>query len=388
MERKGRRMYLFFLIYFFFWMAYNTLDPYLGVFYESKGLSGTQIGMVGSFFSVGMVVAAIISGSVEDRIGRPSRMISILLLGVLLFTAMLYMGRSVYMICFSVFLYGCCNSPINGIVDKVLLDELQGDQQRYSFYRTGGTTGAGAGVILAGILVKSPTFFPIFILFWLLMGLCGLCARNMPQEHLAPAQRPGLRDYIDLAREANFGRIYITLACWGFTESSSLQLLALYITEIGLDTRLTSVFIAVAMVGEFLAFICTPRLQRKLSYRQILALAFLLQVLRVGSLTLLAVLPLPVVILLQLIGGGSFALIYSTITGVISQVYPAKVAYSAQTLKLVFYRGIGMPCGTMLLGALLDVQRITAGYWVLTAAACAAMVYYLLPLPHASSRII
>ena len=76
------RLWLFFCIYFLFWMAFNTLEPYLGVFHESRGLTGTQIGMATSIFSIATVIAALISGVIEDRMGRPGTVVGLSLIHI------------------------------------------------------------------------------------------------------------------------------------------------------------------------------------------------------------------------------------------------------------------------------------------------------------------
>lgn len=84
-------------------------------------------------------------------------------------------------------------------------------------------------------------------------------------------------------------------------------------------------------------------------------------------------------VLFHFTGGGSYALLYTIMTAIIGEVYPAKTRYSAQVLKLVASRGIGMTCGSMLLGAMFDMQMTAAGYQLLAMAAGAAALYFLLP---------
>ena len=374
------RLWLFFCIYFLFWMAFNTLEPYLGVFHESRGLTGTQIGMATSIFSIATVIAALISGVIEDRMGRPGTVVGLLMVGMLMSTGALYLSHRAALTFAAVFFYGFCFSPVNGIVDKVLLDELQDQPERFSLFRTGGTAGAGAGVILAGLLYNGESFFGTFSAFWLLAALCALCARSMPQEHLSRTQIPRVQDYLDLVRNPYFIPIYLTMALWGFTESSVLQFLALYITGQGYSARLTSVFVAAAMVGEFLGFLIVPRLLKRMDLRRLLSAAFLLEFLRVGGLALMGRLPLALVVFVQFLGGGCYAILYSVITQVINRIYPAQVSYSAHSLKLVASRGVGMTCGSLMLGAFFDRGQITAGYWILTATAGILMIYYLLPI--------
>lgn len=376
-----RKTWLFFLIYFFFWMAVNTLDPYLGVFYESRGISGTQIGVITSGFSLAAVVSAIVSGLIEDRIGRPGYAVTIFVAGMVLSTLALFFSRCTALTFPLIFLYGFCYSPVNGIVDTVALDELHNDASKYSQLRTGGTIGAGIGVLLSGMLITEQSFFLVFLAFWILLGLCGTCAWNMPQSKKAIARIPHWQDYARLVQGPRFLSIYGTLAVWGFTESSVLQFLALHVSGCGLPTHYTSWFIAAAMTGELIGFLCVTPLSRRLSSRSLIAAAFLLQFLRVGSLALLGRLPLSPVMLLQFTGGGAYALLYSTLTAQIGESYPEKVRYSAHALKLVAIRGVGMTCGLLTLGFLFDRGCLRIAYIIEASAAGLSMLYFFLYRP-------
>ena len=77
----------------------------------------------------------------------------------------------------------------------------------------------------------------------------------------------------------------------------------------------------------------------------------MLQFLRLFGLAFAAKLPLPLVCILQFMGGGAYALVYSIITEQVGSHYMGKVRYSAQTMKLVVMRGVGVSVGSALLGA-------------------------------------
>lgn len=381
MKHPRQRIWIFFLIYFFFWMASNSLEPYLGLFYEARGLSGTQIGFATTVFSLAAVLSSLAGGFLGDRIGRPSLIIPALAGGMIATTAVLYFSHGAVAILCAVFCYGFCYSPVNGIADKALLDELQDRKDRFSRLRMGGTLGAGTGVVLAAFFVHDSSFLTAFSVFWFVIMLCGICARYMPEAHQTPPDTLRWADYGKLVASPYFLPVYLPLVIWGFTESGVMQFLALYITRTGYPAEMTSLLIAVAMVGELLGFYVMPRLSRRLSHRHILAAAFLLQAIRMFSLAALRLLPVPLVVLCQFVGGGAYALLYSTITTVISMVYPSSISYSAHSLKLIANRGIGVSTGMLLLGALFDRNLSVAGYAILALTAAAGVCYFLRPAP-------
>ena len=380
MKRPNQHVWIFFFIYFFFWMASNTLEPYLGLFYEARGLSGTQIGFATTIFSLAAVLSSLIGGFLEDRIGRPSLVILLLAIGMIAATGVLFVSRNAAVIMCAVFCYGFFYSPVNGITDKALLDELPSRQDRFARMRMGGTVGAGVGGIIAAFFVQDSSYLSVFFFFWLGMLLCGICAWHMPKNDRSQSERVHWSDYRQLVGSPYFLPIYLTLAVWGFTESGVMQFLALYITQADYPAEMTSVMIAVAMIGEMLGFGISSSLSRRLCHRHVLAAAFLLQTLRMTSLALLQFLPIYAVTFFQFLGGGAYALLYTTITTAIGTVYPNKISYSAHSLKLIANRGIGVSTGMLLLGTMFDRNLPVAGYSILSIAACASMVYYFLPV--------
>ena len=78
----------------------------------------------------------------------------------------------------------------------------------------------------------------------------------------------------------------------------------------------------------------------------------------------------------QFTGGGAYAAVYSTITQKVSESFPQSISCSAQNLKLVAYRGVGMTCGLMLIGVFYKAGRSATAFSILSVCALAACLYY------------
>lgn len=365
MKHQNNR--IFFFLYLFFWLGENCLSQYLGIFYEQQGLTGMQIGIVSGVFNGAVIAAALLVGMAGDALGNTRRLLVLLCGGMILGTGLLFFVRSWPLMLLAVAAYGFAYSPFNGIADKALMSRLQASPHLFGRYRMGGTLGAGIGVLIAGALVSRTPFLSLFAVYWAAALLCGGCALALPAGSAAiPDERVHLRDYAQIIRIPAFLPIYLTLAVWGFTESGVMQFQALHVARCGLEESYTSLFVAAAMAGECITFALAPRIIARLGTAKTIALAFFLQFCRMGSLTLLGILPLPLVIFCQTIGGGAYASLYSVITQAISERFPEKVSCSAHTLKLVVNRGIGTTCGSLLLGVLYEHGALTQAYGVLT----------------------
>ncbi len=382
MRKITRRnsLYVFFAIYMFFWMAENLLSPYLGLYYAQRGLSATQLGQINSWFSAAVIASSLAVGTLGDKLGKLSRMLILLLCGMIAGTFLLSIAGSYGTITLAVLVYGASYAPVNAITDKLLMDRLRERPETFGKYRMGGTVGAGIGVLLSGVLLPALGFGSLFVGYWMAVLLCIFGILTLPQEmdsvHLDKAC---WQDYLAIMRHRRFLPIYLTMAIWGFTEVGAAQFLALHILRSGLKSYYTSLFVSVAMVGECIGFFMAPRLICRLRPHQIIAITFTLQVFRMGSLALLGSIPLAVTFFFQFIGGSAYAQIYSLTTQMISETFSLKVSCSAHTLKLVVNRGIGFTCGSLSLGYVFDVLASSYAYAILVASsACMVIVSLLL----------
>lgn len=366
-----KRRRIFFIVYMFFWLAENNLSPYLGLYYEERGLSGTQIGVISTVFSVAVVLAALAVGVIGDKFRDSKRILLALCGGMILGVGCLAVGNGYVSILAAIILYGCAYSPFNGIVDKILMGQLNGQEERFGTYRMGGTVGAGIGVLVAGISLRYLPFRSIFFNYWIAMLLCAFFITRLPVSKAAAVEVAKWKDYGMVIRHKKFLSIYVPMAVWGFTESGVMQFQALHVARCGYSSGFVSIFIAAAMVGESVMFAAVPWILRKMGKRKTIILAYVLQFGRAGALALLEVLPLPVVIILQMTGGGAYASLYSTITQSIGETFPEKTACTAHNLKLVVTRGIGTSIGSMFLGILYDGGKTSLAYGVLAGTAAA-----------------
>lgn len=364
--RKNR---IFFIVYLCFWMAENNLSPYLGLYYENRGLSGLQIGVISGAFSAALILAALVVGMIGDKLQDSRKVLLALCVGMILGVGCLACGAGYLQILAAVILYGCAYSPFNGIVDKMLMGRLKGQAERFGIYRMGGTIGAGIGVLVAGISLKYHSLPSLFFHYWIIMLVCAFCVTRLPNSGTIQKENVKWKDYCMVIRHKSFLPIYVPMAIWGFTESGVMQFQALHVARCGYNSNYTSIFIAAAMVGESLMFAAVPWILKKFGKRKTIALAYVLQFGRAGALALLGVLPLSVVIILQMTGGGAYASLYSTITQSIGETYPEKIACTAHNLKLVVTKGIGTSVGSMFLGILYDRGMTSLAYCMLAGTA-------------------
>ena len=251
----------YFLFFVFYWVAEALFVPYLGLYFELRGMNSVQIGMLNSLFYVVTIVSAMTIGYVADKTRRPRLTVSICFSCVVL--VVLYMSRAATLphlaaayALYGYFVVSCCD-----LVDKLLLEQLEGDTRCFGLFRVGSPLGYSGGAILAGVLIPrlgTTSLFPVCMLF---AALCVAMSLLMKESSGIPRHKKAGVPVKQLFTSWQSAYIYGTMVLWGFSEAGALSYLAVYMSDRGFSTEYTSVLITIAMVGQTAAFSLMPAIQ-------------------------------------------------------------------------------------------------------------------------------
>lgn len=379
MKTDSIRNFPFFLFYFFFWCSHACIGSFLGLFYESRGLTGTQIGAIGSAVAVVAVLSSSAVNPLADVLKKPRLMLVLLSVGSL--TAIFLLRRSTVFVTIALAsaLFNFCGYPVNTMADKLLLDNIRDCPQRYGLYRLGGSLGYCAGVLCVGFLIARFALPVIFPAFYVTAALCLLVVLLLPTGKPRGVICAKPREPVNLLailKNKKFFFIYGSLMLWGITESGMVQFLSLHLNASGFSTGTIGALIGATMIGEALCFVVTPLIIKRVSALQALTLAFVIQFLRCASLAWLP--PLPLIFLGQFIGGGSFSLIWSSSTQLVSECFSNSVSNTAQGLKTMANSGLGQIVGVPLCGFLYQYTSSACAFRLM-AVLCLAFVALNLP---------
>ena len=69
-------------LYYLFWLgAGGFIYPFISLFYKQQGLSGTQMGWLGTIGSIIALVSAPLIGRLSDNVANPRRVLQSCLIG-------------------------------------------------------------------------------------------------------------------------------------------------------------------------------------------------------------------------------------------------------------------------------------------------------------------
>jgi PPP family 3-phenylpropionic acid transporter len=353
----------YFGVYLFYWMAYAVLLPYIGIIYKQKGLTGSQIGVMSVLEAVIIPVAGGMVGLILGRVKKIKWFIALLPLLCMLSAIGLYLSEGIFaLICSAGCLY-FFQTPINDATDRLLIARLGNNANRFSNYRLGGSGGYGIGALLGSAITMYFSYNTLFFAYCAIMLLALGCILLLPIPKDIFETKENKRKYSLFCLINNkFIYIYGTMLLYGFIEAAYGKFMALHIIEQGFSTTLMGYMIAFTMIGEFLIFVLFPKITKHISVECQLMISFFLGMLRLCSLTFISWFPMPVLFICQLLGGGAFAILYSTVTVLIEQTYPNEIGFAAQALKNIASNGIGYVLGSISLGIIYEQISLYTGY--------------------------
>ena len=160
-----------FAFYFLFFAAIAAYSPYLVLYFQSIGLTGTQIGLITGITPLITLVSVPFWTGVADRTNRHRLIFSLSMLmgmvGLFLFpfleTFVLVFGLAIL---FNIFF-----APVTALADSATMFMLEPRKDLFGRVRLGGTIGFGIMATIAGIMVENNgikvAFWSAAVLFFL-----------------------------------------------------------------------------------------------------------------------------------------------------------------------------------------------------------------------------
>lgn len=360
-EKKNTDYFIFYTLY---WMAIACLNPYLSLILTNKGMDGIETGTTLSVFNVVSVLASLLISYKVDKTNKPAYYLRLLSYGIICSVSVLYFVRTHWILAIIVMLYGFCTSPTNDIVDRSLMVELEDNPQRYSTYRLGGPLGFGIGMVLSALILKYTTIDYLFLVFVVVMIVNMYFTKDMITVNIEKHELEAINIKKNFIAAYKYVP-YLLLALFGIGEAGINQYLALHLLELDYAIVYVSIFIGLSMIGEFTAFLFLHRIIGRFGVWPVISFGFLIQSLRLISLVNIPHWHIVVTCIIQMLGGASFALVYSSVTQIVSINSEKGARTIAQSLKTVANRGIGQGLGSMLFGVMLQYYTISLGFrWI------------------------
>lgn len=380
------RLVSLWLSFFLYWGAIASFIPYLSLYYDNIGLTGTQIGTLNSVRSALSFISAIIIAFLSDVLRRRKLVFILCILGMILLLAIFPAMASFITILPVIALYSALQTPNIAILDQETLAILENPRD-YSKVRVGGSFGVGVITLLTGLIVDWPgiPFTIIFLLHIILLLILLLLVLCLPGSHDPHKQGriPSYKDVLALFRIPGFALWLGVIFLYGFGDASLVNFFFIHIRDIGGSASLMGLATTFSIVGEIAGYFLAQRVQQRVGSRRMIVLSF---VFRTIWFVLIALNHTPLLVLpIQVLSGISFALIGAGSVAYVNERAPAHIGTTAQGIRSAILIRLSGVVGSLVSGAIYQRSGAVRMYLILAAISAASFVLAAL-LRHAERR--
>jgi PPP family 3-phenylpropionic acid transporter len=360
--------------YFFYYAAAAALAPFLVLYYEQLGLNGRQIGVLTGMLPLVTLFSAPVWGGAADARNRHRSALSLAIVGTMAAVLVLSTARTFLALIPVIIAYAIFVAPIAPLADNTVLAMLGPRTSEYGRHRLWGAVGWGLSAPLVGELTERAGLQWMFYVYVPVLFLALLVARRLPLEE-APLRQPFWRNL----RVMLANRRLVLLLATVFTGGASLGLvgnyLFLYMDGLGANNTLMGLALTMATISEMVILFFSSHLLASRSARGLLAVGLLACVVRTFAYSVVST---PwVILLVQLLHGPAFALMWAAGVYTADRLAPQGMGATAQGLLASVMIGLGNAAGGFFGGLLYDLVGPVAMFrW--TAAAVLAASFVLL----------
>jgi MFS transporter, PPP family, 3-phenylpropionic acid transporter len=361
------------VFYFCFFAAIGCLVPYMNLYFSRQGLSGAQIGWLGSVAPLIALIANPFWGTVADRWQIHKWVLAgCAFIGGAVSLLFLVTSEFHWLLVLATVL-SFFRTPIGSLVDSTVVDMVRKAGTHYGRQRLWGSIGFVATAFGLGQVLSDQKLESAFWLHGILLGiLCAVVSLQLPisRRSEVEAMRSGL---YRLTRQRHYITFLLALALLGMGTSSYANFLALHLVALGGDDRMVGLAWAVNAVAEIPIMFLGGRWFARFRYGRVLILAFGGYAL-VWTLMALSTSPLQVVLSTALIGF-CYGSMWVAAVHYASEAAPPGLSATAQALVGAAHAGLGWSLGAVIGGYVWDAY---GGQVVFAIAASAAVMAALL----------
>ncbi len=356
--------------YFLFFMAIGCLAPFFNVYLERTGLTGVEIGWLGSIPPMVALVANPFWGAVADRYQVYRYVLALCAFLAGLVTLFFLWQHNFWPLLGLVTALSFFRTPIGSIIDSTVMDLVKRTPgSSYGQQRWWGTVGFVVATLgLAQFVIGDN----LELIFWLHGGILGLACAGL--SFFLPVQTTGVKVNLlaglrRLAGQRPYFSFLLAMTLLGMSYSTISGFLGLHLLALGGTERQIGLAWGANALAEIPVMYYGARWFGAYSHKRLIVIGFWGFAL---IWTLAALAPTPILVIAALPGMGiCFGMFWVAAVSYASEAAPPGLSATAQALMGAAQSGLGWGLGSVIAGYLWDR---TNGHVVLSFAAVAVVL--------------
>lgn len=354
------RLWVAKLYYLFFFAAIGGLAPYFNIYLQQRGLSGTEIGVIGSIPPLIALLANPFWGGLADRTRKYQLVLAICVLGAGLLTIPFIWLRGFWPLLALISIMIFFRAPVTALVDSAVMNIVTRTGASYGRQRMFGSLGFVLASYGLGQLLDPGNLDAIFWLHCLLLAIgCTILSFLLPMEHAVEAGQSSLMAGLRiLGRQRSYMAFLAMNICLGFGAACFVNFIGLRMLSLGAtDAQVGTAFAANALTEMPIFFIGARLLSRFSLNTLIVAGAVGLA----SAYTVSGFAPSPTLIFVVMLACGfSYSTFWTAVVVYANETAPPGLRATGQALVGASQGGLGWAMGAITAGVLWDSLGGTA----------------------------
>lgn len=283
-------------IYYLLWTgAGGFIFPFITLFYAEKGLSGTQMGWLGTIGSLVALVSAPFIGRLSDNLPHPRRVLQFCLLGSGILILMLSQQNLFGWMALIVAIESFVGAPIYPLSDANALS-ISNEKEGFGSIRMWGSLGWAITAFVGGWMVSRAGLVSVFIGYAILYGLCilvlGRIITTPKLTHSSEEPRPRFRVVLrSLVNQRTLLGLTIALTFFWLTNNGRHQFETLYMKQLGASEQLIGWAYTYPALMELPIMLWADKLVRKYGSGKLLSFSLLLEAMALSAIVFFPSMP-------------------------------------------------------------------------------------------------
>lgn len=344
-DLAGRRLGMFFAAYF---ALVGIIAPYLPLYFEQRGLTAVQIGLLIALGQAMRMVGPNLWGWMADRSGRRTTILRTTSFALLAAFALLIAPGGFAFVFFAMVLVNFFQTAQMPIAEALASAQLRGRTDaatRYGRLRVFGSLAFVAVVLSAGPLfdrvgMQAALWFCIglsLLMFGASFGVIEQAASELPHERVSVRAR---------LREPRVRWFFVSAALMVFAHGAMYAYLSLYLAQLGYSKTAIGVFWVISVVLEIGFFLTQGKWFARFGVFQLMTFAFAIAAVRFLLIAELATVWW-VLVIAQAMHAVTFAVHHSASILTIQRWFPGRAAGRGQALYISTAYGFGGTAGSL-----------------------------------------
>ena len=350
-------------LYYFFTGTSGFLLPFLSLFYIERGLSGTQIGWLGTVGSLTALLVAPLWGRWSDRIAHPRGLLRFSLLGSAAFYLLLSQQNNFWGIALIVFFQSLAISGTEPISDSLAMGAVQEEEKAgFGSIRVWGSLGWAMASFVSGWLIERMGLFIAFVgnAIGSIFSVLTLAFIPVKEKNVNATARPRTRELIhNFQKDRAMVGLAISLAVLWLTRMGTYQFEAIFMQQLGAGETLIGLTSTLGAIPELLGMLWADRLVHRYGSHTVLKWGFLLFA---GTAAGIVIFPtIPAIIVMRAASGIAFSFYWVALIVFVNERAPLGQTATTMALYLVTLRELVSIAGAPLSGMAFD---FFGAYWL------------------------